>query len=263
MAEFKRVSGGVNKEVVKEYTSRGDGVVLPSAYEDDFGGRPDLVHGTKLPKPIDDPSFETLLDGYARNRDAVSSPESNVAKEVRIDPDVSRTPFVPLPTSGTPKAAEKCAAPAEAENSQISELVDEIMKNPAKLSEFIDLHAGQPRAKNAPPPPASEQSYVQVTMEGPFGRFRSKAADVIICENHIALLYTGGAGDDDLAYEPPSNVVVTLKVPMNDDNVRTFDVVHFGLTTKIPNVGTLVVLPKSENSNPNEAVDADQEEYSL
>lgn len=262
MAQFVKTASGVRREVVKDYQSRGDGIVIPSAFDDDFGGRPDLAHGTTLPPPIDDPTFETLLDEYERS-DSNKQDTASASSQHNEGSSVKRVPFVPLPSSARPlhpPQETSVSTRADTEKSPIRGLVDEIMKDPNKLAQFLESNTGYGGPAAQENSQAARDSYVQVTMEGPFGRFRSKAADVIICENHIALLYTGGVGDDDLAYEPPSNVVVTLKIPLSDDNVRSVDVVHFGLTTKIPNVGTLVVLPKNNQSQEDDH-HAHEEEY--
>ena len=48
---FESIAGGLKREVVTEYQSNAIGVVVPSAYEDDRGGRPGLDGDTMLGAP--------------------------------------------------------------------------------------------------------------------------------------------------------------------------------------------------------------------
>ena len=104
--------------------------------------------------------------------------------------------------------------------------------------------AAMPSDRHRPPTMSSRPGpdYVQVTLEGDFGRFRSRVADVVICENHVALIYTGVAGDDDLAYEPPMGRTFYLHVPLVGGEFKRLSVQHFGLVTRLTSLGNMVIV---------------------
>ena len=139
--------------------------------------------------------------------------------------------------------------------------------------------ATAPAARDAAPSrqPAADvppDTFVQVTLEGKFGRFRTKVADVQICDKHVSLLYTG-VGDDDLAYEPPERVPFSIVVPLVDAtgarSSQRVTVMSFGMITRLPHFNAvLAVFPRAaEGTERAEAESAtegsahDQEEHSV
>lgn len=122
------------------------------------------------------------------------------------------------------------------------------------------------------PPPASEakgfdtcvgKEPVEVMLSGKFGRFRTKVSDVIICQDHVALLYTNLCGDADLAYEPPTGAPFTLTVPAAAGKYTNLEVSHLGLITKLPMLAsTLVVFMRTDSPMLDErAPGEEQHEY--
>jgi len=68
---------------------------------------------------------------------------------------------------------------------------------------------------------------------------------VRFCENHIALVYTGRPGDEDMLFEPPYSKRFDLKIESND-GFKSYSVCHLGLTTNLNDRGiVVVVLPLS------------------
>jgi hypothetical protein len=276
MTEFKDIGQGWKKEVVSEVEVGAVGTKVPNAFEDSFGGRPGLTGATILPPPIDDPP----MDGEPV-RQAVASP---VQPASAPDPAASRSEpscaqavpraLPPLPTSGRPAreapVGDQPSAPAT--TTPVAVPGPAVVSTPPVDATALAAALSDPnvaatlRAALSPdrederksPGEESAKLFVLVVLEGGFGRFRSKATDVIICEKHIALLYTAGVGDGDLAYEPPMDQTFKLKVPMDDSSFKEFTVRHFGLTTVIPGVGTLVVLPRADEQP--EAVEHDEQE---
>lgn len=255
MGESKEIGGGWRKEIVPEYGHREGGTVVPNAFEDDRGGRPGLTGGTYLEPPVDDPPMDSV-ERLPPNRiqvQPVKTVQPQAAKiastELALSTCVSAPPSLsmnapPLPTTGsTPKETAVAETPHLVEGPVNINALAELLSNPEVLAR---LH--ERKASVAPPPAANDGTgeFIEIVMVGSFGRFRSKVADVIICENHVALLYTAETGDDGLAYEPPMDMAFTLKVPYDDASFREYSVQHFGLTTKIKNVGELVVLPKAD-----------------
>ena len=250
MDQTKPIGGGWHKEVAKTYGERLGGVVVPASHADTRGGRPGLDGTTYLEPPIDDPPMDGELPTHRVKATSVAQPvqmSPAVATVVPVTPVASAIPTlvrVPaLPTTGSVKEKVVSDSPVATSPIDINALVDLLKQagtSPATSGAQVAIATPAVPVSVGTEPPVP--SFVEVGMVGPFGRFRTKVADVIICENHVALLYTKHAGDDGLAYEPPLDVPFTLKVPYDNASHREYTVQHFGLITKIRGVGELVVL---------------------
>lgn len=92
---------------------------------------------------------------------------------------------------------------------------------------------------------------VRVTMSGTFGKFRTRASDVKIEPTHVALVFAGAPAAEDLDFEPPLEQGFDLELAMSEDGVagkprqvKHYRVAHFGLRTRLDELGvTVIVLP--------------------
>lgn len=247
-----------------EYKKTAAGYELPAAHKDNFGGRPGLDNLTRFANSIDDPTPGDLDAGYAAN-DAGKSILR--AAPVLVASRVSELP-VPAPIFSPdllpPPAKVDAVAPvSDSRNVSIStddirELLLAMTKQTELLSQAQTIEESKPLVERdvVVKPDVSTDTlsptYISVIIEGEFGRFRSKAADVVICENHIAILYTAEVGDDDLLFEPPLDKTFNLKVQLEDSSYKTHSVRHFGLITRLPTIGVLVTLPFATEVNNDE-----------
>ncbi len=285
MSEFVDRPGGIRREIVKEYASRGGGTVIPSAPDDTRGGREDLVG--PLPPPIDDPSFDDILRLSRRSPEeaseaAIWNKHISPTKAPALAPPppghpLAATPVPPLPTqlptTMQNNGAKQAAALAKEQpmtHTKLPPVELRVPEDPAHEARFakidqtlaailghinrqamsdMDSEKEPAEPKEAPERGRDYQkpdkpSWIQVVFEGTFGRFRSKARDVKFCDTHVTLLYTGEAGDEDLAFEPPMDQPFLVKIPMEDRSYRDFSVAHFGLITRLEEFDmTIVVFP--------------------
>lgn len=259
MSTLKDAGKGWQKEVVTEYSTRLNGVVVPSAFEDGHGGRPDLNGKSYLDPPIDDPPMDGIED-LPPNRLRMQTSDSDassgakkVSKSVPVN-QISSTDYSGILNEIRRIVNEQCTTKEDKQKTlNITKKSDEsdnhidintlatLLSDPSilkRISEQKSLSSAQ----------SQDFGFTEVVMTGSFGRFRSRASKVVICASHITLLYTSGAGDDTLAYEPPLEVSFKLQVPCEDTAVREFNVCHFGLITRIDGIGELVVLPLAAES---------------
>ena len=239
-----REQDGGRKEVVTDYEERLGGTVVPTAYNDRYGGRPGLDHETRLPPPIDDPEFDENGDLVAttfpvqQTAAPAAQPAHTPAAASDVRPDALMLPPLELGSS----------VPHYKTKNPPGDLFENTAPQEASVS--------QNTARHAPPQTHDSPSIVAVVLEGEFGRFRTKVSDVQICENHVALVYTGEAGDSDLTFEPPLGSKFTVVVPMKDGNFQRIVVAHYGLITRL-DVGcpgtVVVVLPKGSEDTPEDS----------
>lgn len=83
---------------------------------------------------------------------------------------------------------------------------------------------------------------VSVKLSGKFGKFYTRVWNVKICDNHVALIYGRGTGDDTMAFEPPEGEAFEITVPYEGDKEVKKVVANFGLITKIPGTEIVVVV---------------------
>lgn len=199
----------------KDYVETDWGWVVPPAYDDDYGGREGLTSETRLPPPIDDPSLVELND----------SPPLEL---INSNGDSRKDKKEKVPSKKPSKPKKKVSKEKD------EGLLDKILKSPELLEELKERLNLKEEKKG---------EFVTVYLVGKFGKFKTRPAEVFICPNHIALLYTKEAGDDDLLFEPPSDELFTIQIPIESGEYKTVLAKHFGFSTKIPNVGILVVMP--------------------
>jgi hypothetical protein len=257
--KVRHAAGGIKKEVVTEYEPRGGGTVVPTAPDDDRGGRSDLTGNTMLPPPVDDPNLsEDIVWPPPETPETESAPVSapparqTAQQPVATPPQVPALapPPVPLMPDVVTKPGPEDVGPAEPVSKtkvkltqeQVEELLEMIaaerLKPPRTVTTNMSISGGGIQEVPA------EATFVQVILEGDFGRFHSKVSDVKICERHVALVYTGRSGDDGLRFEPRLDQPFVLKMELEDHTYREFHVAHFGLVTPLDDLGaTLVVLP--------------------
>ena len=113
-----------------------------------------------------------------------------------------------------------------------------VVAEPARVT--VTNSAGQSlevtaTVESAPhPKDKSVGTCISVMLEGAFGKFKSKAKNLIVGDHHISLQYARGYGDEELAFQPQVAVPFTLKVLLSDGkygNERR--VVNYGLITPI------------------------------
>lgn len=191
------------------------GWVVPPAYDDDYGGREGLTSETRLPPPIDDPSAVDLNTNEPLN--LVNSNGEPKKEEEKVS-----------------RSKKKLKAKKKTSKEKDENLLDKILESPDLIEELKErLNLKQEK----------EGEFVTVYLVGKFGKFKTRPSEVFICPNHIALLYTKEAGDDDLLFEPPSDELFTIQIPIESGEYKTVLAKHFGFSTRIPNVGILVVMP--------------------
>lgn len=102
------------------------------------------------------------------------------------------------------------------------------------------------------------ESVVRVVMTGAFGTFRTKTSDVKVTATHVALVFAGGAAAEDLDFEPPLEQPFDISFEMSQDGTskaketKKYRVAHFGLRTRLDELGVTVVVLPLDTSNVNE-----------
>jgi len=237
---IEKRAGGIAKEIVTTYQRTSHGVVVPTAPTDDFGGREDLNAHTKLPPPIDDPSYDDLLELQSRGgvlAQMKAGSETSGATPPRQDvPEVKLDGRRPSP----PQKQTAAGADNHAQSPVSDALLIRLVSAVQQLLDRGTSQAEQPQLDKETKDEAG--TYIELTLEGRWGRFRTRVANIEICPNHVALLYTGEKGDDDLRYEPPLREPFKLTVPMTDGSFNTYDVVHYAFITPIRELNARLVL---------------------
>ena len=275
MAKFRTVAGGFRQEIVEDYQATGAGVVVPTAFDDNFGGRPGLTGATMLAPPVDDPPMDGEAAASLPPSRLINPPVATLAQPPRkataekpAAPPVVTSPSGPPPDPHVMQESAMATSPQHTQQErpsvdpaadQMTDRLASLVAHPAvaailrgdALSQQAEAPAAAVETDTLAPPPLRE--FVQVTLEGEFGRFRTKASDVIICENHVALLYTRHAGDEDLAYEPPMGRTFLIHVPKTDGDFHRLHVQHFGLITRLEMLGAVIVVLPYSRSEPEAA----------
>ncbi len=260
MNETKNIGAGLRKEIITEYQGRGGGTVVPSAHEDNFGGRPGLDGSTIITNIVDDPSVmdveENSMGLHSPNRAVAIAASPTLVAQPPSAPALPPPPSPDLPAIFQEEVIKVAQAtvPLLAED-LISSLRMELV---SLRNELANSH------KDVTSQKADGKGAIEVIMVGEFGRFRTKVSDVKICENHIALIYTGNGDDGDMTYEPPPQTTFVVKLQLENGQFDEYHVRHFGLITQLQAFGVVVVVlvKAADPAEPSETSD-DKDQHSF